>query len=98
MSVTYNINIHPDAEAELAALPKKAQRQVDRRIMGLAENPRPAKARPLKGAAYKGIWKLRSGGYRILYQIRDKVLVVFVIMVADRKDIYKKLKRMLSQP
>lgn len=98
MSVTYNINIHPDAEAELAALPKNAQRHVDRRIMRLAENPRPAKARPLKGGTHKGIWKLRSGDYRILYQIRDKALIVFVIMVGDRKDIYKKLKRLLSQP
>ena len=96
--MAYRIDIHPDAAAELAAIPKKAQRQVDRKIQGLADNPRPAKARPLRGKDYKGIWKLRSGDYRILYDIRDKALVVLVIMVGNRKDIYKKLKRSLSEP
>ena len=96
--MAYKIDIHPDAEAELAALPKKAQRQVDRRILGLADNPRPPNARQLKGDTYKGIWKLPSGDYRILYEIRDKALIVLVILVGDRKDIYKKLKRVLSQP
>ena len=97
--MTHNIEIHPDAAAELAALPKKAQRQVDRKIMGLAKDPRPANARQLKGDTYKGIWKISSGAYRILYRIlQGKILVVFIIMIGDRKDIYKKLKRVLSQP
>ena len=98
MSMTYKLNIHPDAAAEVAALPKRAQRQVDRKIMGLAKNPKPAKARLLKDKAYKGIWKLRSGDYRILYEIQAKALVVFVVMVGDRKSVYDKLKRALSQP
>ena len=92
----YDIQIHPDALDELVALPKKARRQVDQKIVGLAENPRPTNASPLKGNPYKGIWKLRSGDYRIIYQIQDKALVVFVVMVGNRKDIYRKLKRILA--
>ena len=96
--MAYTIKIHPDALSDIAALPKKTQRQVDKKILALADNPRPAKAHPLKGNEHKDIWKLRSGDYRILYKIRDRALVVFVVMVGDRKDIYKKLKRVLSQP
>lgn len=94
--VAYDIQIHPDAVDDLAALPKKARRQVDQKIVGLAENPRPANARPLKGNPYKGIWKLRSGDYRILYSIQDNAFVVLVVMVGNRKDIYKRLKRLLG--
>lgn len=63
--------------------------------MRLAGDPRPGSARPLKGSEYKGIWKLRSGDYRILYRIQDEILVVLVILVGDRKDVYDRLKRLL---
>ncbi len=94
--VAYDIQIHPDAVDDLAALPIKARRQVDQRIVGLAKTPRPANAIQLKGSPHKGIWRLRSGDYRIVYQIKDKALVVFIVMVGNRKDIYKKLKRLLD--
>jgi len=96
--MSYKIQIHPDAQAELASLPKRIQRQVDRKICNLADNPRPPKAYPLHGDKHKGLWKLRSGDYRIIYQIKDRMLVVFIVMIGNRKGVYKKLKRVLSQP
>jgi mRNA interferase RelE/StbE len=88
--MTYLIQVHPDAQAELAALPRKAQRQVVKKIQSLASNPRPPKAKALKRPRHGGHWRLRSGDYRIIYQIRDSILTVLVIKIGDRKDIYRR--------
>ncbi len=85
----YTIEIHPDAQGELAGLPRKVQRQIDRKIRALASDPRPQKAIPLKGKKNKGFWRVSSGDYRIIYQIADDILVVFVVKVGHRKDIYR---------
>ena len=94
--MAYGISIHPDALAEIAALPKKIRRQIDQRITSLGADPRPAQAKQLQGDRYRGIWSLRCGDYRILYQIRDEVLLVIVVMVGDRKDVYERLERLMS--
>ena len=96
--MTYTIEIDPDALSDMESLPKKIRRQVDKKILGLANNPKPAKAIQLKGDENKGIWRLRSGDYRIIYEIQNDTLVVFVVLVGNRKEIYKRLKRILSQP
>ncbi len=88
--MAYTIEIHPDARDDLSALPtKKLRRQVDRKIRSLAKTPRPPKATPLKGKRFKGLWKARSGDYRIIYQINDDVLVVLIVRIRDRRDVYR---------
>mgnify|MGYP006292894973 CR=1 FL=1 len=93
MGRAYTLIIHPDAEADLAALQEKHRRQVDRRIQGLAGEPRPVGARPLKGAKAqkRALWRIRSGVYRIIYQIRDAELIVLGVRVGSRKNIYREL-------
>jgi len=85
----FEIEIHPDARDDLASLPKKIQRQVDKKLLSLAQNPRPTQARRLQGN--KDLWRIRSGDYRIIYEIRDHIMVVLVVRIGDRKDVYRKL-------
>jgi len=86
----YEVSILPAAKKALARLPKNRQRIVDTHIMALAVNPRPAAAIPLKGEG-KGLWRLRVGDWRILYQIRDKELNVLVVDIGHRGDVYRGL-------
>lgn len=53
----------------------------------LAENPRPLGVRKLEGE--EDLYRLRVGDYRVLYAIRDAVLLVLVVRIADRREVYR---------
>ncbi|VVB95709.1 ParE toxin of type II toxin-antitoxin system, parDE [uncultured archaeon] len=62
----------------------------DRVVEGLRElSENPYKGKLLKGKL-KGMWSFRIGKYRILYQIQDEKLMLFVIDVEHRKHVYEK--------
>jgi mRNA interferase RelE/StbE len=88
--VKYAVSILPSARKALARLSKDRQRIIDAHIFALADNPRPAGAIPLKGEG-RGLWRLRSGDWRILYQVHDKELVVLVVDIGHRRDVYRGL-------
>lgn len=83
----YRVELKPAAERDLAALERRDLLRVARRIDALAQNPRPPGAEKLKGA--EGIWRVRVGDYRILYTIRDEVLLVLVVRVGHRRGVYR---------
>ena len=87
--MSYSIQIKKSALKELYKLPKDISRQVAKDINKLATNPRPPGCKKLKGA--DNLYRIRSGNYRIVYQIFDKVLLVLVVLIGDRKDIYRNL-------
>lgn len=87
--MTYKIVIENRALAELANLPKKIQRQIANKIDHLAKNARPSGCKVLKKD--KSLYRIRSGDYRIVYQIRQKQVLVLVVRIAHRKDVYKRL-------
>ena len=83
----YSILIKPSAVKEIEAIPlKKVRRRIVERIGDLAENPRPPGCEKLSG---QDKYRLRQGRYRILYSIEDKDLLVYVVKVAHRKDVYR---------
>lgn len=83
----YRILIKPSAIKELEAVSAKKDRQrIVRRIEGLADDPRPPGCRKLSGREF---YRLRQGRYRIVYGIQDQALIVHVIKVGDRKDVYR---------
>ena len=82
----YQVEFTPSAEKDLAALPAKIQRQVGVRIDALAADPRPDGVVKLKGG--KNEYRIRSGDFRILYQVFDDRILVVVVRIADRKDVY----------
>jgi len=90
----YTIKLKPQAQKFIEAQSKKVQRQVIQRIEALQEDPRPPASKCLDSR--KKIYRIRSGHYRILYQIKDKDLLVIVAKAGDRKDVYNNLKTLLQ--
>ena len=86
----YLVQILPSAIKAMNALPKRDRLRIDARILSLADNPRPSGALPLKGGG-KGLWRMRVGDYRVLYQIQDDRLIVIVVDVGNRRDVYRDL-------
>jgi mRNA interferase RelE/StbE len=85
----FRVLIRKSAAKELQEVPGKKDRQrLVERIRALAENPRPMGAEKLSGTRDK--YRIRQGHYRILYEIEDDVLVVYVVRVAHRKDAYRR--------
>ena len=68
---------------------KKTRKRIVQRIQELAENPRPHGCEKLSGKHPR--YRIRQGPIRILYEIEDDELVVYVVKVADRRDVYKRL-------
>lgn len=91
----YELRITAAAARELDALPRKKDRQalVDR-ILELAEEPRPAGCVKLSGV--EDLYRVRQGPYRIVYTIEHQGLVVIVIRIADRKEVYRRGRRTRS--
>lgn len=86
---SYKILIKRSAAKELEAIAGKKDRQrITQRILALADNPRPAGVEKLSGANEK--YRIRRGDFRILYEIQDDVLVVYVVRIADRKEVYRR--------
>jgi mRNA interferase RelE/StbE len=85
--LAYRIEFTPKADREFRALEKSTQLRLGRRIDSLAENPRPQGIKKLAGEA--DLYRLRVGDYRIIYQIRDRSLVVVIVRLGHRSDVYR---------
>ncbi|MDH3692913.1 MAG: type II toxin-antitoxin system RelE/ParE family toxin [Gammaproteobacteria bacterium] len=83
----YKIEISRTAEKQLKKLPRLDQERLAKAILGLADDPFPKGSRKLTG--YEGAFRIRVGRYRILYTISEKKLVIFVLKIGHRKDIYR---------
>jgi len=83
----YQVEVDTKAAREIRALPRQEQARIIGRIEGLARNPRPAGCVKLSGES--GLWRVRSGTYRIIYQIADARLLVTVVKVGHRRDVYR---------
>lgn len=85
---TYTIQLKPAAQRELRRIKDKAVlRHIGKAIDGLQTNPRPANAKALQGD--DSILRIRVGDYRILYTIEDRALVVLVIRIGHRREVYR---------
>ena len=84
---SYNLQIRRSATKELRALPAQARRAVVARIRKLARDPRPRGVEKLKGP--EDTYRVRVGTYRIVYEIRDRALIVTIVKVGHRKDVYR---------
>ena len=87
--MAYRIEIKRSARKEMQTLPRRDQRRIAATIEALAEKPRPTGVRKIIGA--DDLYRLRVGDYRVVYQICDRKLIVIIIRVAHRKDIYRGL-------
>jgi len=82
----YRIIVKQSVPKDLRKIPKKDVKRILSAIQALAENPRPPQSKKLSGQER---YRLRQGSYRILYSIEDENLVVCVVKVGNRRDVYR---------
>ena len=88
----YSVEMAPRCEGQLAKIPKDIRELILDRIEVLGFNPKPHGVEPLQGSD-KGLYRIRQGDYRIVYCIQDQKLLVLVVRVVHRKEVYKKKHR-----
>ena len=86
--VRYRMVFTPAAERAFFALSADVQRRIDQRLLALQDKPRPPGIKALKGDA--GIYRLRVGDYRVLYMVHDDQVVVVIVAVGHRRQIYRR--------
>ena len=83
----YSVLITKSAAKELGAVPKKDRHRIVEKIRGLADDPRLFGAEKLSG---EDKYRIRHGNFRILYEILDRELIVTVIRIGNRRDVYRR--------
>ena len=81
----YRIVFKKSVAKDLKKIPKKDVSKILKVIRSLADNPRPPQVKKLSG---QDRYRMRQGNYRILYSIEDTQLVITVVKVGDRRDVY----------
>jgi mRNA interferase RelE/StbE len=84
--VPYRIELRPAAARQLRKLDPQTARRIQGVIALLADDPRPPASRPLTG---RPAWRVRVGDYRVIYTIEDDRLVVVVVALGHRRDVYR---------
>ncbi len=85
--MSYNVVITRRARGELEAIPSPSFEMIEEKLKTLADNPRPAGCKKLKGT--ERAWRIRAGDYRVVYEIDDAARVVTVIKIGHRSDVYR---------
>lgn len=88
--MAYRLLYLPGAEKDIRALPGSVIKRVRRGLERLAENPRLGK--PLHGELVP-FWSYRVSDYRVVYEIRDDELIVLIVMLGHRREIYELARR-----
>ena len=86
----YRLELTPAAARELRKLAPDVRRRVSRKIDALAANPRPSGVEKLE--AEHDLYRVRVGDYRIIYTIEDDIVLVVVVKIGNRRDVYKYLR------
>ena len=85
--MSYRLRLARSAQKKLQSLPRDLALRIDRKILSLQTDPRPPGTKKLSGE--DEIYRARVGAYRIVYQIKDDQLIVLVIRIGHRKDVYR---------
>ena len=84
----YQVLLTPAAHRSLRSFPKDIRKRLDREILALGENPRPHGCEKLRGE--DALYRIRVGPFRVIYEIQDEQLIVLVVRIGDRKEVYRK--------
>ena len=85
--ITYKIEFTPKADRIFSKLPESLREEITLQIDELSKNPRPPGVKKLKGG--KNEYRIRIKNYRVIYSIEDSILLIIILNLGDRKDIYK---------
>ena len=84
--MTYTVDILRSAQNQLAMIDHRDQTHIISAIRSLADNPRPIGCKKLAGRL---AWRIRIGAYRVIYEVHDAQLLVLVVAVGHRKEVYR---------
>ena len=84
--MTYRVTVAPSAARQLRKFDPDVRRRLQAAIELLAVDPRPPAATRLVGGS--GEWRVRTGNYRIVYEINDSEILVLVLCMGHRREIY----------
>ena len=90
--MAYRIELTPAAARQFKKLPTDQKERIRRRIDRLGDEPRPNGCAKIAGA--DTLWRVRVGDYRIVYEVRDDVLIVVVVLIGNRRDVYDALRNL----
>jgi len=85
--LAYSVELAPAAKRQVRKLDRSIQGRIIRRLEALGKDPRPPGVEKLEGN--ENTYRVRVGEYRIVYEIRDKILVILVLKVGHRREIYR---------
>jgi len=85
--MAYSILLAPPAERQIRSLAPAVQKRIVKRLKSLQNNPRPQGVKKLSGE--EGLYRVREGDSRIIYTIQDKELIVLVVKIGNRKEVYR---------
>jgi len=85
--VSYTIEYTTSALRELRSLDRQVQQRISERIENLSENPLPLGVKKFQGEANH--WRIRVGDYRVIYRIDRQRIVVTIVRVAHRREVYR---------
>ena len=83
----FKVEISQTAERQLKKLHGDDLRRVVTAMLALADDPRPKGSRKLTG--YDDVFRIRTGQFRILYSVSGKKLIVIILKIGRRKDVYR---------
>lgn len=84
----YTLSFQPSAARSARKLPRDVAVRIKAATDALQDDPRPAGVKALTGQ--RGLWRIRIGDYRVIYEIRDNELVILVVRVAHRSTVYQR--------
>ena len=87
---SYRIEVSATAEKQIRKLPREDQIRVLRAIRSLASEPRPPGSRRIRG--YDDVHRIRVGAYRILYRVQKRRLIIIILKIGHRREIYRSLR------
>jgi mRNA interferase RelE/StbE len=85
--VKYSLEVKQSAQKELEALDDPLFTRIDRKILALADDPRPTGCKKLRG--YKDHWRIRIGDWRAVYIIDDAAHLISITRIAHRREVYE---------
>lgn len=85
--MAFRVELLPTARRELRGLDSVTRERILRALIKLETHQRPPGAKKLTG--WEDLWRIRVGDYRVIYEIHDRILVVLIVRVAHRREVYR---------
>ena len=82
----YEVRFRKSVSKDLDPIPQRDVQRILAAVQALADNPRPPQSKKLSGSEK---YRLRCGVYQVLYEIQDEILIVCVVKVGHRRDVYR---------